>query len=105
VFGFLLDEICQILTLSRRGAAPCDRVLNLARQHLAAVEQRIAQLAEFRTRLAAAVARWDEQRETLTCGRLCQFIVDATIDAEGGGPPPLARTSPRQRAHAPGPPR
>jgi MerR family copper efflux transcriptional regulator len=75
--GFSLDEIRQILTLSRSGSAPCDRVLSLAREHLAALDERIRQLQEFRARLANAVSRWSAERDPLTCGRLCRFIADA----------------------------
>lgn len=48
--GFSLDEIRDILRLSRAGATPCDRVLSLARQHLVATKQRIRQLEEFHRR-------------------------------------------------------
>jgi MerR family mercuric resistance operon transcriptional regulator len=71
--GFSLDEIGEILRLSRSGKIPCSRVLTLAHRHLAAVEERIHQLQKFRERLAAELAKWDGQ-QTPTCRGLCQII-------------------------------
>lgn len=74
--GFSLDEVGEILTLSRAGKTPCSRVLDLARRHLATVDTRIRQLARFRDMLAGEVAKWDGGREP-TCGGLCQIIVES----------------------------
>src|SRR5712691_13113916 len=46
--GFSLEEIGEILKLSRAGKTPCSRVLDLARRHLAAVDERVKQLSRFR---------------------------------------------------------
>jgi MerR family copper efflux transcriptional regulator len=78
--GFSLDEIREILKLSRSGQAPCAHVLSLAHQHLAAVEERIRQLQQFRDQLAMEVAKWDTKK-TVTCRGLCQIIVSADMDA------------------------
>lgn len=75
--GFSLDEIAEILQLSRSGKAPCSHVLSLAHQHLAALDERIRQLRTFRRQLATDLAKWDKQRATVTCTGLCQFITDA----------------------------
>lgn len=80
--GFSLDEIAEILQLSRSGQAPCAHVLSLAHQHLAAVDERIRQLRAFRRQLATDVAKWDKQRTAVTCSGLCQFITDAEPTAE-----------------------
>ena len=77
--GFSLDEISEILTLTRAGKAPCSRVLSLAKQHLAAVDDRIRQLQRFRTQLAAEVSKWDGRREP-TCQGLCEIISGAETD-------------------------
>ena len=74
--GFSLEEIGEILELSRSGTVPCSRVLSLAHQHLAAVDERIGQLQQFRDRLAEEVGKWD-QGATAACGGLCQLIVSA----------------------------
>lgn len=78
--GFSLDEIREILKLSRSGKTPCSRVLSLAHQHLAAVEERIRQLQQFRDQLATEVAKWDA-KNTDTCRGLCELIVAAETDA------------------------
>lgn len=78
--GFSLEEIGGILTLSRSGNTPCSHVLSLAQQHLAAVDERIAQLQKFRTQLATELEKWNGTN-TATCAGLCQII--ATADAEG----------------------
>lgn len=86
--GFALDEIGEILQLSRAGTVPCARVLTLARHHLQALDERLAQLTSFRERLAGEIATWDG-REQPTCEGLCQLITDASdIGVE---PAPRAR--------------
>lgn len=80
--GFSLDEIAEILQLSRSGKAPCSHVLSLASQHLAAVDERIRQLRSFRRQLATDLAKWDTQRTAVTCTGLCRFITDAEPPAE-----------------------
>ncbi len=80
--GFSLDEVAEILQLSRSGKAPCSHVLSLAHQHLAAVDERIRQLRAFRRQLAIDVAKWNKQRAAVTCTGLCQFITDAEPTTE-----------------------
>ncbi|ODS53468.1 MAG: hypothetical protein ABS36_12550 [Acidobacteria bacterium SCN 69-37] len=74
--GFSLEEIREILALSRAGDTPCSHVLDLSRRHLAAVEERIRQLTRFRDQLASEVKKWDGEREP-TCRGLCQIIASA----------------------------
>lgn len=74
--GFSLEEISEILKLSRAGDTPCSHVLDLSRRHLAAVEERISQLARFRDQLAGELTKWDGEREP-TCRGLCQIIAGA----------------------------
>ena len=81
--GFLLEEIGEILTLSRSGQVPCSHVVSLGRQHLAAVDERIRQLTAFRDQFASELARWDSQaKDASTCGGLCQLIAEAPDVAE-----------------------
>lgn len=75
--GFSLEEIGQILQLSRSGRKPCERVLSLTHKHLDAIDGRIRDLQRFRKYLAAEVAKWDRQRSAVTCDGLCQWIADA----------------------------
>lgn len=78
--GFSLDEIAEILKLSRSGKTPCSHVLSLAHQHLAAVDERIREFQRFRDHLAGEVAKWDGKK-TPTCRGLCQIIASAEPDA------------------------
>jgi MerR family mercuric resistance operon transcriptional regulator len=50
--GFSLDEIREIINLSRAGRSPCSRVRRLLQQKLEDVDRRIAELSEFRQELA-----------------------------------------------------
>jgi DNA-binding transcriptional MerR regulator len=75
--GFSLDEIAEILKLSRSGQKPCQRVLALSHKHLDAIDSRIRELQKFRGYLAAEISKWDRQGTAVTCDGLCQFISDA----------------------------
>ena len=74
--GFSLDEIGEILKLSRAGDTPCSHVLDLSRRHLRAVDERIQQLTRFRDQLSGEIAKWDGIQQP-TCGGLCQIIAGA----------------------------
>ena len=91
--GFSLEEVREILTLSRAGQAPCSTVLSIAQQHLTAVEERIRQLQRFRDQLAGELAKWDG-RTAPTCEGLCQIITMAEPMAL---PVALARRPTRKR--------
>lgn len=88
--GFTLEEVHEILGLSRRGEAPCTHVLELSKQHLAAVEERIAQFIRFRDELAADITHWEKQKQTY-CKGVCQMIAGSP---ERIPPPGLHQTSP-----------
>lgn len=77
--GFSLDELGEILALSRSGRPPCTHVLTMARRHLAAVEDRIRQFRRFRDQLSAELSKW-EGKPTPTCRGLCQIIASAKTD-------------------------
>jgi DNA-binding transcriptional MerR regulator len=79
--GFSLDEIRDLLRLSRNGTAPCSRVLTLAEEHLRAVDDRIRELQTFRKELASAVRRWRGGRCGFTPGGLCDLIVASRLPA------------------------
>jgi DNA-binding transcriptional MerR regulator len=83
--GFSLEEIGEILKLSRAGQTPCSHVLDLAKRHVAAVDERIAQLTRFRDQLAGEIAKWDGRPQP-TCQGLCQIIAGASDEATGGAP-------------------
>ncbi|MBI1874937.1 MAG: heavy metal-responsive transcriptional regulator [Acidobacteria bacterium] len=83
--GFSLDEIGEILKLSRAGRTPCSHVLDLAKRHVAGVDERIRQLTRFRAHLAGEIAKWDGERQP-TCQGLCQIIAGASDEATDGAP-------------------
>jgi MerR family transcriptional regulator, copper efflux regulator len=76
--GFSLEEIGEILSISRAGEAPCTQVLDMAQRNLAAADDRIRLLQDFRNRLAAQITRWKD-RSIDTCGvnGLCEIINSA----------------------------
>lgn len=74
--GFSLDEVGQILQLSRAGEAPCARVLELTSHHVAALDEGIRDLQRLRDRLDRELAKWTAQG-TATCAGLCRFIANA----------------------------
>lgn len=78
--GFSLEEISEILKLSRAGAAPCAHVPDLAQRHLRAVEERIHQLHTFRDQLVSEIAKWNG-KSTPTCEGLCRIITSAELPA------------------------
>lgn len=100
--GFSLDEITDILKLSRSGKTPCSRVLSLAHQHLAAVAERIRHLQTFHDQLAHELAKWDGKK-TPTCRGLCQIIATSEPgDASSDDPSPNLRSRrPTRRKAAP----
>ena len=59
--GFTLDELAEILRERGGGRPPCRRVRELAAQKLAAVEERLREMASLRDELRAILRRWDER--------------------------------------------
>ena len=95
--GFSLEEIGEILELTRAGRTACAHVLDLARRHVAAVDERIWQLTRFRDQLAGEVAKWDGKAEP-TCAGLCQIIANAPVDPGSNAPPALGGPSAPRRS-------
>lgn len=75
--GFSLDEVGQILAISRSGQAPCSHVLSLAHKHLEALDERLREIQAFRNQLATEVTKWEERQTAINCKGLCRFILDA----------------------------
>lgn len=91
--GFSLDEIGSLLSLSRRGEAPCARVISLATDHVALLDERIRQLQTFRQQLAAALDTWRAGQCGFASDGLCDLVHDIT--------PGDARPVPSLHAHGP----
>jgi DNA-binding transcriptional MerR regulator len=78
--GFSLEEIGEILKLSRAGEAPCSHVLDLAQRNLAAAEDRIRQLQAFRDRLASQIEKWKgKAMPNCNPSGLCEIIASAEL--------------------------
>jgi MerR family transcriptional regulator, copper efflux regulator len=77
--GFSLEEIREILGLTRTGKVPCARVRSIGHRHLTALDDRIARLQRFRTQLANEVRRWDAEVSS-TCDGFCQWIASLADD-------------------------
>ena len=78
--GFSLEEIREILSIGRAGAAPCAHVLELAQRNLIAAEERIRHLQAFRDRLASQIAKWKDRSMTnCSAGGLCEIISSADL--------------------------
>ena len=82
--GFSLQEIGEILNMSRGGEPPCARVLELAERNLAAADERIRRLQNFRDRLAALITTWKGRPSATMCtaGGLCEIINSADVPIE-----------------------
>ena len=72
--GFSLPEVAEILALSRAGKLPCDRVVAMARAHLAALDDRMKRLMVFRKRLGRVVDTWETGDCGFTAKGLCTLI-------------------------------
>ena len=76
--GFSLDEVAEIVSLTRSGKAPCARVLALTESHLAALDARIAQMQQFRKALAGELNRW-RALPPQSPGSPCQMIAGSHV--------------------------
>lgn len=70
-FGITLAEIKELMELSRRGQPPCNRVRELARQHLRDVETKLRELESLRRQLQLLARRRMASRAT---GQFCPMI-------------------------------
>lgn len=85
--GFSLQEIREIFRLSRSGRKPCGHILTLGRQHLAAVDERIQRLQQFRKQLASDLSKWEKQEAATTCDGLCRWIAESDPEISAEDPP------------------
>lgn len=95
--GFSLEDIAEIVKLTRSGKRPCSRVIDLAKEHLTEVDDQLRKLAAFRDQLAAELSRWEGPRDA-DCDGLCQMI-ESSNPAPGSEAPKRrlkSRTGPRR---------
>jgi len=79
--GITLTEVKEILTLVRRGEAPCCRVKELACKHLRDIEQRIRELQLLQRQLQAMLQQ--EPRQSFA-DQLCPILESETIPPHQG---------------------
>ena len=100
--GFTLDELASILR-ERRGSGrpPCRRVRELAAQKLAAVEERLSEMASLRDELREILRRWDERLaragDGARAGLLEALSEDETRAGVRAARPDFGRRAPKKR--------
>jgi DNA-binding transcriptional MerR regulator len=88
VLGFTLDEIRQLIEHKRNGESPCSKVRAVVRRRLDELNERIAQMIQYREELSAELAEWDEAEELEghVCGLIEGSNIEHGIDARGMKP-------------------
>ncbi|MBT2492921.1 heavy metal-responsive transcriptional regulator [Streptomyces sp. ISL-96] len=81
--GLSLKEIKGILDLQRQGQQPCALVTGLLDEHLAEIDQRIADLTALRETLQTARDRADQAAGRGEPGVICHIIEAAPTTAKG----------------------
>lgn len=95
--GFTLDELSEILRERGGGRPPCRRVRELAAQKLAAVEERLAEMASLREELQSILRRWDERLARAGDGARAGLL-ESLSEEETRALPRAARTDFGRRA-------
>lgn len=93
--GLTLEEIGQVLSLRRDGVQPCGHVADLLDEKVAAVDEQLRALAEFRADLVSL-------RETAAANGSCDGTVCGIIEHSEPTQPPalLARGKPAVLRHS-----
>ena len=77
VLGFSLDEIRQLIEHKRKGESPCAEVREIVRSRLDELNERIAQMVQYREDLKRELAGWDKEQELE--GHVCGLIEGSHI--------------------------
>jgi DNA-binding transcriptional MerR regulator len=93
--GFSLDEVREVVSLTRRGALPCARVAALCRNHVEEIDRRVAELQEFRAQLLVA-----ERQARRQCGITPEGFCAAIMTDGRPERPPAARLRHRPKPTA-----
>jgi MerR family copper efflux transcriptional regulator len=80
--GLSLPQIQELLEMRRAGKKPCPRMITLAENQLAVIEERIQQMLHFRKHLAANLKRW-KRACPFGPGGLCEMIDPAVLRVDG----------------------
>ncbi len=75
--GFSLDEIKEILGLAQKGTSPCGRVQAALAEKLVVVDQRLKELADFRSELAALIEQAAELSSHEASAQVCSIVEES----------------------------
>ena len=75
--GFSIRELTEIFAECARGGAPCQRVLVLAREKLAAVEASLQDMQIWRRELKTTLAGWGTPAPKHSQGEMRWFVGNA----------------------------
>ena len=78
VLGFTLEEIRELISHKRRGENPCGEVRQIVKGRLKELDERIAQMTQYRDELAAALKEWEKTKER--AGHVCGLIETSHIE-------------------------
>ena len=78
VLGFTLDEIRELIAHKRRGENPCGEVRSIVKGRLKDLDERIAQMTQYRDEHAAALKEWEKTKER--AGHVCGLIETSHIE-------------------------
>jgi len=98
--GFTLDELATILCAKDRGRVPFQEVRLLAGEKLAALEDRLRELAQLRDALQATLSVWDERLEHTPAGEQAHLLegLEATMIKDGREPSSARKEFPNERS-------
>jgi MerR family copper efflux transcriptional regulator len=88
VLGFSLDEVKQIIAESAAGQSPCHGVREVVRRRLRELDERMAQMKQYRKELAATLEEWEKLEEAK--GHVCGLIEKTQIEHPLPASPKLA---------------
>ena len=78
VLGFSLDEIKQLILHKRKGENPCEEVREIVKVRLEELNERIAQMMQYRDELTTALREWEKTGEAE--GHVCGLIEGTDIE-------------------------
>jgi DNA-binding transcriptional MerR regulator len=88
--GFTLDELRVILAARDRGERPCGAVRTLAAEKLAALEERLDELAALRDRIREVLRDWDGRLARTPRGERAGLLQALAGLVPDGAPSPFA---------------
>ena len=80
--GFTLDQIAWIIAEAKEGRRPCVEVREMARERLAELDEKLAELRRYRRELRQTLDAWDRvgEKDGMICG-LIEGLDTAAVQA------------------------